>query len=431
MGLLVLLTGSVATVHSSEPVTAEVVNRLATEMRTNHPSLRARAAGVQASEANAAGVRIWRDPELEFGGGVYAVPEMTREQGDLIYGLRQPLPLLGKEKAVRRVATAESEAARTRFETRFVELRRDLARSLFEVALARRLVELDQTDLAWLESQRANTQARMAAAGESAGQWLRLENELSRRQNELTNHRALLRNAEVALARAAGRPTGSTWPEYTLPPAGGPVPFSEAVVRIAEGAEPAVQMARQEARVATVLAEATRKSTRPDLALGAQGYQYTGDGSFPQGMFSLSVSLPWFNRKAYRRDIERDEARRRAAEEEHLDARAAVRPEVHRLTTRIAASSREARLLADQILPRTRTVLATLEALWTSGRGELREILETRRQLVEAERELARATALYWDSVSELLLCCGLDDLETLQSLAEAAPSKPSAPLNR
>lgn len=417
--------------RAAEPVTAGVVNRLAAELRTNHPALRARAASARAAEANAAGIRLWRDPELDLGGGIYAFPEMTREQGDLIYGLRQPLPLLGKEKAQRRVASAESEAARTRLETRFVELRRDLARALFEVALARRFVELDQSDLAWLESQRANTRARLAAAGESAGQWLRLENELSRRQNELTNNQALLRHAEVALDRATGRPAGSAWPEYTLPPAAGPVPFSEAVVRIAEGAEPAVQLARQEARVAAVLAEATRKSTRPDLALGAQGYQYSGDGSFPQGMFSLSVSLPWFNRKAYQRDIERDDARRRAAEEDHLDARAAVRQEVHRLTTRIASASREARLLSDQILPRTRTVLSTLEAMWTSGRGELREILETRRQLVEAERELARAAALYWDAVSELLLCCGLDDLETLQALAEPAPPQSSAPPTR
>ena len=58
-----------------------------------------------------------------------------------------------------------------------------------------------------------------------------------------------------------------------------------------------------------------------------------------------------------------------------------------------------------------------MEGLWTSGRAELRYRRAVRRQRVEAEKAEVRATAEYWMAVSELLLCCGLEDLETVREL--------------
>ena len=47
----------------------------------------------------------------------------------------------------------------------------------------------------------------------------------------------------------------------------------------------------------------------------------------------------------------------------------------------------------------------------------LRDVLEARRMLVEARLMFARAVAEQYEMLSELVLCCGLGDLEALQML--------------
>ncbi|MBN8249323.1 MAG: hypothetical protein J0L84_17995, partial [Verrucomicrobia bacterium] len=65
------------------------------------------------------------------------------------------------------------------------------------------------------------------------------------------------------------------------------------------------------------------------------------------------------------------------------------------------------------------------------GRGSLTDVLETRRSRIEAALEESRAVAEQWISLSELLLCCGLEELEALwdPSLSETPPEPlPSVP---
>jgi len=169
--------------------------------------------------------------------------------------------------------------------------------------------------------------------------------------------------------------------------------------------------------VASAAVQVTRRSQRPDFAVGVQSYHESATGTAAQGMLTVTMSVPWFNRANYRRDLERERARLASAEAQVEDARLQVRREVHRLVTQIDAGRREALLMRDVVLPRTRRLQDSLEGLWTSGRAELRDLLEVRRQRIEAEMAEVRATTEYWMAVSELLLCCGLEDLETVREL--------------
>jgi outer membrane protein TolC len=189
------------------------------------------------------------------------------------------------------------------------------------------------------------------------------------------------------------------------------------LVRFAERAEPEVLRREREIGVASAAVQVTRRSQRPDFAVGVQSYHETATGTAAQGMLTVTMSVPWFNRANYRRDLERERARLASAEAQVEDARVLVRREVHRLVTQIDAGRREALLMRDVVLPRTRRLQESLEGLWTSGRAELRDLLEVRRQRIEAEMAEVRATAEYWMAVSELLLCCGLEDLETVREL--------------
>jgi outer membrane protein TolC len=447
-----------------EVVTADLVRRLSEQMRERHPELRGLADSSRAERLNADGTRRWADPDVMLGGALYRYADMVRENGDVYYGVEQKLPVMGKEKAARALAESNAVAAGVRVEARFAELRRDLAVKLFTAAAARSEAALIAADFAWLEAQVRLGRTRVASGTEPAAMVLRLENELDRRRLDWTNAVARRRDAEEAVeiqvsgtgvgqgkvsstgvwqgkVSSTGVSSGATErgevsnaaasghgelatghsPSWSLPLVSDAVPFGPVLVRFAERAEPEVLRREREIGVASAAVQVTRRSQRPDLAVGVQSYHDSATGTAAQGMLTVTMSVPWFNRANYRRDLERDRARMASAEAQAEDARLQVRREVHRLVTQIDAGRREALLMRDVVLPRTRRLQDSLEGLWTSGRGELRDLLEVRRQRIEAEMAEVRATAEYWMAVSELLLCCGLEDLETVRELVGGA----------
>src|SRR6187549_3614936 len=131
-------------------ITPALVNQYAAEMATNHPALLAASARTNAAAANIRSVRTWDDPMAKVGG--MAADEMMRqEDGDLIYGLEQKLPLFGKPGAMRRMATAELAVAAATAGMKFQTLRSELAKSLFRAALADEAIAIAEQDLAWLD----------------------------------------------------------------------------------------------------------------------------------------------------------------------------------------------------------------------------------------------------------------------------------------
>src|SRR2546426_7372857 len=60
--------------------------------------------------------------------------------------------------------------------------------------------------------------------------------------------------------------------------------------------EPKLKVLEQEIKQAGAAAELTRKMRLPDVSFGVEGRQYSGDGEFRSGMFTLRFSLPWANR---------------------------------------------------------------------------------------------------------------------------------------
>jgi outer membrane protein TolC len=88
-----------------------------------------------------------------FGGSVYSDKGFKpSEDGNLAYGVEQKLPLWGKPKLNRRVAEAETSTRQAESEFRVQEMRRDLAKGLLATALAERVVEIGEQDLAWLDA---------------------------------------------------------------------------------------------------------------------------------------------------------------------------------------------------------------------------------------------------------------------------------------
>jgi outer membrane protein TolC len=71
---------------------------------------------------------------------------------------------------------------------------------------------------------------------------------------------------------------------------------------------------------------------------GIEGRQYSGDGNFREGMFTVGLSLPWLNRSHYRSEVARDRARLEAAQLDRASEELRVREEVHGLFIQIDAA---------------------------------------------------------------------------------------------
>lgn len=418
LGLALLGHGLTPALAAQGPsvVSSELVARLASELEESHLAVRSLGKLAESERLHAESTRLWSDPEVQVGGAVYRDNLMAAEQGDLFYGVNQRLPVMGKERAIRDLAETQAEAARVRKGAREAELRRDLAVALLEAAARNVVMSRVEEDVRWLAAQAVIAESRVAAGSDSPAMSLRLRNDLDRRRVDATNQFALHEDALVAVRRLLGREKPSLDEPYALPAIGPSILLTPALIRRAEALEPNVRRGDADVRVARDAIKVTRRSARPDVSLGVQAWHESATASAAQGMFTLGVSLPWWNRQNYRREIQRDERRLAAAEDQLGDARIQVRRDLHALVTRTEVARREALLQRDVILPRTRQMEATTAAKWTSGRAELRDLLDLRRQRAEAEIAEANAIATYWSALAEITACCGLHTFEAAWS---------------
>ena len=399
-------------VARAEVVTPEAARRLATSLRDRHPGLQALDLRSRAAQAQAESTRRWADPTLRAGGiGYTARGPMASEEGDIALGLSQPLPVFGKESAARAVANAEAKTTRETAESRLLTLQRDLLERLLQLALIHRALELAEADRAWLERILATQEARQASGGIGAAPLLRLRNELSEAQTGLDLQRIEARDAAARINRVLGRPITDPVARWELPPKAEPIAYRPEWTRQALAAEPRLRVARLQSDEAAARIEATRLSRRPNLSLGLDSRQYSGDAGLRNGAATLSLSLPWFNGDRYRQDLSRDRLRYEAATREVADLEAEVAMEIHHWVTRIESARMRIELAEETLLPRIRTALDAATAALSAGSGDLRDALELRRQWLDAESARAKAVTDQWSGIAELLLTCGWSDL--------------------
>jgi len=407
-------------------LTPSLINQLSEEIRANHPALRASQARTSAAEAHSKTVRVWEDPMLRLG-GMLSETEMRAEDGDVIYGVEQKLPLFGKPQLARRVAEAELIKERATVDYQFQQFRRDLAQALFRTAMADRTVQIGEQDLGWLETMVKNMEDRYATGDATQTQVLRIQNERARRADQLRTDHAKADHERVAVNRLLNRDLHSAWPRLQLPIVASPVRYSQRLVDLALKYEPRLKLLRREIQKSEALVKMTRRQRLPDFSVGVQGRNYTGTGEFRQAEVMVGFNFPWGNHRRYRSEIKREEARLNATELDVTDYELTLREEVHMLTVKVDAARREAVLYRDEILPRSEQALVAAHAAWVSGgSGMFLDVMEARRMLIESQLMYARAVAEQYSMLSDLVLCCGLGDLEALQMIgAESEGTKP------
>ena len=418
-GLLNAGAAEARSVEATDPVviSTALINRLVAEARTNNPSLKAADSRVRSAALNAEAVRTWEDPMAMFGGSVYSSRGFDPSaEGNLAYGVEQKLPLWGRPKLTRRVAQAETSMREAEVNYRARQLRSEITKTLVVTALAERVVEIGEQDVAWLQATEKATDNKYRAGQAVVADTLQIQNEVAKRNDALRTDRRRLAHEHFTLNRLLNREV--RWPSLLLPPVAPAVPLSAKLLSLALQNEPKLELLEQEIKQAAASAELTRKTRLPDVSLGVEGRQYSGDGEFRSGMFTLRFSIPLANRDKYRKDYQRDKERQKSAEQEREDQVLLVREELHHLAVGIEAMRREALLHTDEISTRAVQALTSRLSEWEAGRGSFRDVLDARRMLLESELMSARATAEEHQMLADMLLWTGLENLEALTALA-------------
>jgi len=407
-------------VGSNEAViTSEWIDRLAEEARTNNPSLRAAAARVGAAAANVEAVRSWDDPTATLGGSVFSAGGFDpAQEGNLAYGVEQKLPLWGRPRLSRRVAETGMLARKAEAEYRFRSIRRDIAKALLEAALTERVVEIGAQDQAWIELTARAVESKYRAGAAMLADSLQLENEVAERGNRLRTDRVNLAHSLFTLNRLLNRNANTRWPSIRLPAIVPALPYSAKLVALSLRNEPQLAVMEQEIKQAEAAANLVRRSRLPEVSLGVEARQYSGDGGFREGDFLLRLSVPWGNAGKYRSDYAREKERQRSAKEEREDRILAVREELHHLVIHMDTARREAVLYGDEISVRALQALSSRLADWESGRGMLREVLEARRSALDAQLMAVRAVTEQHELLADLMLLTGLANFEAVAPLA-------------
>ena len=411
-------------------VTPALINRLSEEMRTNHPALHAARFRWDAAREGVKAVRTWEDPKVRAG-VMFADVGMRADQGDIVYGVEQALPLWGKPQLERRMAEAEATKEQASAEYQFQTLRRALAKALFSTALAEHTIEVGVEDLEWLDTMVASLEQRYRV-GEVAQVWLlRVQNDRAKRAEQLRTDRFKLDNERVTVNRLLNRSLLDPWPTLRLPEPAGPVVFNEQLLSLAMQGEPRLKVFQNEILAGEASVASMKRKQMPEVVVGLENRNFSGNGDWRQTEMLVGLNIPLWNRGKYRSEVAREKARLAAVGQERNDYELDLRQEIHTLTTRIDAARREALLYRNEIVPRSEQAVASAQAAWTTGRGMFLDLLEARRMLLEARFMYARAVAEQFQMLSELALCCGLGDLDALErigALPKSAASETQKP---
>lgn len=432
--LSLLALGWQAALAATDPaaihLTPSVMNGFADELRTNAPSLHAAESRAAAARANTDAVRTWADTEVSLGGMVAADP-MRRDEGDLIYGVAQKLPLFGQPRAARTAAEAAARTAQAGADYQFQLLRLELVQQLLKKAVLDHHAELAADDLGWQESLIRISEERYKSGLGTSADVLRLRNEHDRLAADLANRIDLARQAGRELSRLLGRDPQVAWPVLHLPELGPEIHFNDRLRQLTLRNEARLKVLRREADGSEARVDVVRRAARPEVKLFGELRQYSGSGELRQGMVGIGLSIPWFNRGHYKADLSRARAEAEAARYDVEDYERIVPVEAERVATLANNARREAFALRERIIPRTDELITVLRRNWTAGEADLLPLLTARREWIDNQRLLAEATAEQWRMLAEITLCCGLADLEALELLAplnsDAASPKPDA----
>jgi outer membrane protein TolC len=406
-------------------VTPKLLDRLQAEAEGGNPALRAAEVRTEASNAAVSSVRTWDDPTASFG---ISEPSsrgfQSSEEGNLIYGIDQKLPLYGRPDLMRKVAEAQAAGVKYSADLQTQQMRRDIDVGLSRLALADREAEIAEEDLSWLDATLDAVDHRYRVGQASQVDWLKVQTARAMAVDTVKTKEQERSHGAFSLNRLLNRPLHEPWPVIEIRRLQPQVYYTERLVDAALEAEPELRVLHQESASAEAEADLTRRQRLPDVSVGLQARQYSGDGGIREGTAVVSMSLPWLNKGKYDDDWRRDRLRKQASDLAATDHALSVREQLHHHIVDLDAARRQAELYRDQLIPLTSQTLASAQSSWEHNLGSFQDILDAHRMLLGDKLVLAQALTDQATMLAELSLLTGSRDTQKLVELAGTPPAE-------
>gem|GEM_PF-700060 len=387
------LASTLASAQQARVLDANYLDALRQEVRTNHPTVAAAQARVQAAEAGIRAVRLWEDPMAGFG-VMAAEKEMRRDDGDLMFGAEQVLPRRKLYEARRSRAGAERSILEAETKSAVVTLETMVAQAAIELALVDEMLTIETNQLTWLESMTANARERLKDPTANASEPLRIESELAQQQQKIDSTARQRLRVMRQLNILLGRSTDESRPMLRLPESAALTPaLSEEMSQLFQ-ANPMLQALLSTANAAKLDIEVARRERSPIFSVGVDSSVYSG-GDFRQATIGAKVTLPFFNNSVYRANTERARQQQVAAEREVEALERRLRSEAVVAHTEAENSARQAATFSKEVLSRAEKAAESTQIAWVSSKASILEVLEARRALLNARLEERRFVAAH------------------------------------
>jgi len=256
-------------------------------------------------------------------------------------------------------------------------------------------------------------QARFDAGTTPKLDLIRAQVELARTENDLIANERDVANARAALNRLVGRPLGApiaAADSLAVPPA---PPDLERLAAAALAARPELASLKSQLEGASAATGLAREYWLPDFTIGVtRDYADPGPGVLFTG---VSVPIPLLFWQHSRGEI--GEARHHELElaASYRDLEGQVGQDLRSSYAAAAAALRQAVYLRDQLLPLARQAYRIASVSYGLGGSSALELLDARRNLLDAESQYTDALAAANDTRAELERAAAtpLDSLET------------------
>ena len=235
------------------------------------------------------------------------------------------------------------------------------------------------------------TQARFDAGTAARVDVIKSRVEVAAAQNELITNEREIANAQTALNRAIGRvafapiaPTDS----LDLPAA---LPDSLTAEQLALDARPELAMLASERRGAQAATALAREFWLPDITFGvSRDYLQPNAAVFSTG---VALPLPFLFWQHTKGEIAASSHRERELDATDRDLRAQVLQDVRSVYANASTAIRQAQFLREDLIPAAREAYRVASTSYQLGGASALEVIDARRALLDAERQLAEALA--------------------------------------
>lgn len=235
------------------------------------------------------------------------------------------------------------------------------------------------------------TQARYEAGTAAKLDVIKAQVDVAQAQNDLITSEREVANAEASLNRQLGRVIGSPIApadSLDVPP---PLPDSATIDGVALANRPELAMIASQQRGAAASTALAREFWLPDVTMSVSR-DYTQPGS-PLFSTGLAMPFPVFLWQHTKGDIALAAHTEKELAATFRDVRAQVTQDVRSAYANASTSMRQVIFLRDELVPSAREAYRVASTSYTLGGSSALEVLQARRDLLDAQTQLADALA--------------------------------------